>query len=168
MCAKRVLNVISPLTKHCKSLQPTWGTNPQRKSNELKKQQRIFFCEDQRKCTTLQAAYSTDVSVCHECGKFDQSLNDWDPAKPFVASELVKIFDVTHTDSSHKIKLLAQDVNPTIPGLETIPKRKSTRVKLKESDLSMPVPPNKKHLIEIDRSLVESGVLNEDVLCVPA
>ena len=50
----------------------------------------------------------------HECGKFDQSPNDRDPAKPFVASELVKIFDVTHTDSSHKVKLLAQDVNEDV------------------------------------------------------
>ena len=31
----------------------------------------------------------------------------------------------------------------------------------------MPVPPNKKRLIDIDRFLVESSVLNEDVPCVP-
>ena len=106
----------------------------------------------------------------HECGKFDelcQLLKDWEPSNTFVASELAKTFDVTCTDSSHKIKLLAQDVNPTIPGLEIVPKRKSTRVKLKGSDLSLPVPPNKKRLVEIDRSLVESGVLNEGVPCVP-
>ena len=82
-----------------------------------------------------------------------QSLNDWDPANTFVASELAKTFDITCTDSSHKIKLLAQDVNPTIPGLEIVPKWKSTRVK--------------KCLIEIDCSLVERGVLNEGVLSVP-
>ena len=106
----------------------------------------------------------------HECGKFDelcQLLKDWEPSNTFVASELAKTFDVTCTDSSHKIKLLAQDVNPTIPGLEIVPKRKSTRVKLKGSDLSLPVPPSKKRLVEIDRSLVESGVLNEGVPCVP-
>lgn len=31
----------------------------------------------------------------------------------------------------------------------------------------MPVPPNKKPLVEIVHSLVESGVLNEGVPCVP-
>ena len=105
-----------------------------------------------------------------ECDRFDelcQSLKDWDPAATFVASELAKTFNVTCTDSSHKIKLLAQNVNPTISGLEIVPKRKSTRAKMKGSELSTPVPPNKKRLVEIDRSLVESGVLKQGVPCVP-
>lgn len=61
----------------------------------------------------------------YECDRFDelcQSLKDWDPASTFVASELAKTFNVTCTDSSHKIKLLAQDVTPTISGLEIVPK----------------------------------------------
>lgn len=54
----------------------------------------------------------------HECENFDelcQSLKDWYPASTFVGTELAKMFNVTGTDSGHKIKLLAQEVNPAIP-----------------------------------------------------
>ena len=77
------------------------------------------------------------------------------------------------TDAAHKIKLLALELNPTIPGLKIKPKRKSTRKKFEGTSISMPVPPNKRKLKEIntslveDTSLVESGHLNIGIPCVP-
>lgn len=59
----------------------------------------------------------------HDCESFDELchyLKDWDPSRTFVGTELAKMFSVTGTDSSHKIKLLAQVVNPAIPGLEIV------------------------------------------------
>ena len=108
----------------------------------------------------------------HECENFDelcQSLKDWDPASTFAGTELARRFNVVGTDSGHKIKLLAQEVNPAIPGLEIVSRERSTRVKFEGTShaLSMPMPPNKKRLAEIDNSLVRSGVLNEGVPCVP-
>ena len=53
------------------------------------------------------------------------------------------------TDAAHKRKLLALELNPTIPGLEIKPKRKSIRKKFEGTLISMPVPPNKRKLKEI-------------------
>ena len=33
--------------------------------------------------------------------------------------------------------------------------------------MAVPVPPNKRRLVDIDRSLVQSGVLNEGIPCIP-
>ena len=105
-----------------------------------------------------------------ECERFEalkEALLKWDPAKTLVASELAREFNVVGTDSSHRIKLLACELNPSIPGSEIVSKPKSTRKKFGDTSVSMPVPPSKKRLVEIDRSLVETGVLNEGVPCVP-
>ena len=45
---------------------------------------------------------------------------------------LAKDFEVVSTDAANKLKLLALELNPTIPGLEIKPKRKSIRRNLKE------------------------------------
>lgn len=105
-----------------------------------------------------------------ECERFDdfrETLLNWNPANILVASELAKEFNVVGTDSSHRIQLLACELNPSIPGSEIVSKPKSSRKKFGETSLSIPVPSNKKRLVEIDRSLVESGALNEGVPCVP-
>ena len=62
---------------------------------------------------------------------------------------------------SYKIKLLAQDVNPTIPGL-------CSKMEINQDQIESKWPLNAcatKHLIEIDCSLPDSGVL-EGVVCV--
>ena len=86
-----------------------------------------------------------------DCDRFDelrQTLINWNPAKTLVASELAKEFNIMGTDSSHRIKLLACELNPSIPGSEVLPKPKSSRRKLGDSSLSLPIPPNKKRLLE--------------------
>ena len=63
----------------------------------------------------------------HKCENFPKlsgGLSGWDPAKPLVASQLAKEFNVLETDSSHKIRLLAGDLNPSVPGIEIVPKPK--------------------------------------------
>ena len=164
--------------------------------------------DTQHKCTaecnasleksTLQAAYSTDLSFSrlqrhckaqyheppnessrkkkryslqsHPCNRYDElvdKLTNWDDSTPFIATSLAKDFEVVGTDAAYKIKLLALELNPTIPGLEIKPKQKSTRKKYEGTSISMPVPPNKKKLKEIDASLVESSRLNIGIPCVP-
>ena len=106
----------------------------------------------------------------HECDRFDelqQTLRDWDPAKPFIAAELAKEFDILGTDSSHRIRLLAQVINPTIPGLEIVSKPKSTVLKYPDTGKPMAVGPSKKQLAKLDRSLVDNGTLKEGVPCIP-
>ena len=106
----------------------------------------------------------------HECDRFDelqQTLRNWNHARPFVAAELAKEFDVLGTDSSHRIRLLAQTVNPTIPGLEIVSKPKSIVLKYPDTGKPVAVAPSKKRLTELDRSLVESGTLKEGVPCIP-
>ena len=105
-----------------------------------------------------------------ECDRHDElceKLRNWDPAKTLVASELAREHNAVRSDSSNKIKLLARELNSSIPGSEIVPKPKSSRPKLSETSLSMPVPPNKKRLLAIDRSMVASGTLNEGLPCVP-
>lgn len=92
---------------------------------------------------------------------------NWDPANTLVASELAKQLNVVGTDSSHKSKLLACELNPNIPGSEIVSKPKFSRRKLEGGTLSLPVPPNKKCLLDIQRSIMNSGALNEGVPCVP-
>ena len=77
-----------------------------------------------------------------------------------------KEFGINGSDAAHKIKLLAMELNPTIPGLEIKSKPKSTKKCLAGSTLSMPVAPNRKKLAKIDASLVESGQLKIGILCV--
>ena len=77
----------------------------------------------------------------------------------FVATPLAKDFEVVGTDAAHKRKLVALELNPTIPGLE--------RKKFEGTPISMSVPPNERKLKEIDASLVESGHLNIGIPCVP-
>ena len=71
------------------------------------------------------------------------------------------------TDAAHKLKLLALELNPTIPGLEIKPKRKSIRKKFEGTSISMLVPPNKRKMKEINASLVESSHLNIGIPFVP-
>ena len=85
----------------------------------------------------------------------------------FTATDLVKEFGIKGSNGAHKVKLLAMEWNPTIPGLEIKSKPKSTKKRLAGSTLSMPVPPNKKKLAKIDASLVESGQLKIGIPCVP-
>ena len=155
-------------------------------------------CNASLEKSTLQAAYSTDLSFSrlqryckaqyyeppnesirkkkryslqsNQCNRYDElvdKLTNWDDSTPFIATSLAKDFEVVGTDAAHKIKLLALELNPTIPGLEIKPKQKSTRKKFEETSISMPVPPNKRKLKEIDASLVESGHLNIGIPCVP-
>ena len=70
---------------------------------------------------------------------------NWNPANTLVASELTKEFNVVGTGSSHRIKLLTCELNPSIPGSEIVSKPKSSRKKFGETSLSIPVPPNKKN-----------------------
>ena len=72
------------------------------------------------------------------------------------------MFGINGSDATHKIKLLAMELNPTIPGLEIKSKPKSTKKRLAGSTLSMPIPPNKKKLAKIDAPL-----LKIDIPCVP-
>ena len=44
----------------------------------------------------------------------------------FTATNLVKEFDIKGRDAAHKVKILAIELNPTIPGLEIKSKPKST------------------------------------------
>ena len=105
-----------------------------------------------------------------ECDRHDelcQTLENWDPANKLVASELAKEYNAKGSDSSHKIKLLALELNSSIPGSEIVPKPKSTRKKLGGTSLPMPAPPSKKRLVKMDRAMVENGILNEGLPCVP-
>ena len=93
-----------------------------------------------KKCYSLQP---------HQCNRFDElvdKLRNWDDSTPFVATHLAKDFEVVGTDAAHKRKLLALELNPTIPGLEIKPKCKSIRKKFEGTSISMPVPPNKRKL----------------------
>ena len=154
-------------------------------------------CNKQLESSALPSAYSTDVSFsrygnirraqyfsppresdlpvkkrnslqAHECDRFDalcQTLINWDPATPFVASQLAREFNLSGTDISFRIRMLARELDSPAPGLEVDPKPKSTRVRI--LGMPIPAPPSKKKLVEIDRSLVDSGVLKEGVPCVP-
>ena len=60
MCAK----CLQPPDKALQELAANLGyKSPARVKRIKKAAQKKFFCEDQRKCSTLQAAYSTDASV---------------------------------------------------------------------------------------------------------
>ena len=106
----------------------------------------------------------------HECTNFDElnrRIKEWDKSMGFTATNLVKVFDIKGSNAAHKVKLLAMELNPTIPGLEIKSKSKSTKKHLAGSTLSMPVPPNRKKLAKIDASIVESGQLKISIPCVP-
>ena len=45
----------------------------------------------------------------------------------FTATDLFEEFDIKGSDAAHKVKLLAMELNPTIPGLEIKSKPKSTK-----------------------------------------
>ena len=61
---------------------------------------------------------------------------------------------ITGTDRGHKLKLLAIEVNPAIPNLGIQAKPKSVKRKFEETNVSMPAPPSKKVLTELDSSMV--------------
>ena len=105
--------------------------------------------------------------MCIRFEDLKDTLLKWNPAKTVVVSELAGEFNVVGTDSSHRLKLLACEINPSIPRSEIVSKPKSTRKKFGDTSLSMPASPSKKHLVKIDRSLAETGMLNEGVPCVP-
>ena len=65
------------------------------------------------------------------------------------------------------MKLLAIEVNPTIPNLGIQAKPKSVKRKFEGTNVSMPAPPSKKVLAELDSSMVEHGELETGILCVP-
>ena len=67
---------------------------------------------------------------CDRHNELCQTLENWDPANKLVASGLAKEYNAKGSDSSHKIKLLALELNSSIPGSEIVPKPKSTRKKL--------------------------------------
>ena len=97
----------------------------------------------------------------HECSKFPElyeCLKTWDTNTKFIASDIAKLFDVNATDGSNKIRLLAQEINPSIPGLEIVPKPKSTKKRFRSTSMAVPIPPNKRRLVDIDCSLVQSGM----------
>ena len=68
--------------------------------------------------------YPLRLHKCENFPKLSEGLSDWDPAKPLVASQLAKEFNVLDRDCSHKIRLLARDLNPSVPGIEIVPKPK--------------------------------------------
>ena len=91
---------------------------------------------------TTQKGYGIYPLRLDDCDRFDelkQTTINWNPAKTLAASELAKEFNTIGTDSTHRIKLLACELNPSIPGSEVVPKPKSSRRKLGESSLSLPV-----------------------------
>ena len=57
------------------------------------------------------------------------------------------------------MKLLAIEVNPVIPYLAIQAKPKSVKRKFEGTSVSMPAPPSKKVLAELDSSMVEHGEL---------
>ena len=67
----------------------------------------------------------------------------------FTATDMVKEFDIKGSDAAHKVKLLAMELNPTIPRLEIKSKPKSTIKHLAGSTLSIPVPPTRKSLLKL-------------------
>ena len=135
--------------------------------SRLQKYSKAQYYEPPNESSKKKKRYSLQS---HQCNRYDElvdKLRNWDESTPFVATHLAKDFEVVGTDASHKLKLLALELNPTIPGLEIKPKRKSIRKKFEGTSISMPVPPNKRKLKEIDASLVESGHLNIGIPCVP-
>ena len=78
------------------------------------------------------------------------------------------------TDRGHKLKYLAIEVNPTIhnlgiqvPNLGIQANPKSVKRKFEKTNVSMPAPPGKKVLAELDSSKVEHGEFEPDIPCVP-
>ena len=66
------------------------------------------------------------------------------------------------------MKLLAIEVNPTIPNLGIQAKRESVKRKFEGTNVSMPAPPSKKVLAELhSSSMVEHGELETGIPCVP-
>ena len=74
----------------------------------------------------------------HKCTNFDElnrRIKEWDKSMGITATDLVKEFDIKGSDAAHKVKLLAMELNPTIPGLEIKSKPKSTKKRLAGSTL---------------------------------
>ena len=106
----------------------------------------------------------------HECARFDELvayLKNWDSSLSFKATAIADEFGVNGSDRGHKLKLLALEVNPAIPGLQIQPKPKSIKRKFDGTNIAMPAPPNKKTLSTIDAAMVESGELQTGIPCVP-
>ena len=72
-------------------------------------------------------------------------LKGCDTSCPFVATEVADEFGITSTDRGHKLKLLAIEVNPTIPNLGIQAKPKSVNQKFEGTNVSMPTPPSKRY-----------------------
>ena len=105
-----------------------------------------------------------------ECSRYDElvaKVKGWDTSCPFVATEVADEIGITGTDRGHKLKLLAIEVNPAIPNLAIQAKPKSVKRKLEGTNVSMPAPPSKKVLAELDSSMVEHGELETGIPCVP-
>ena len=105
-----------------------------------------------------------------EYSRYDElvaKLKGWDTSYPFVATEVADEFGITGTDRGHKLKLLAIEVNPAIPNLGIQAKPKSVKRKFKGTNVSMPAPPSKKVLAELDSSMVEHGERKTGIPCVP-
>ena len=103
-----------------------------------------------------------------ECSRYDElmtKLKGWDTSCPFVATEVADEFGITGTDRGHRLKLLAIKVNPTIPNLGIQAKPKSVKRKFEGTNVSMPAPPSKKVLAELDSSMVEHGELETGIPC---
>ena len=99
-----------------------------------------------------------------ECSRYDElvaKLKGWDTSCPFVATEVADECGITGTDRGHKLKLLVIEVNPAITEL------KSVKEKFERTNVSMPAPPSKKVLAELDFSMVEHGELETGIPCVP-
>ena len=148
------------------ALQAAYATDTSFSKYEKMRRAQYFIAPSETQCSKKKR-YPLRPEECDSFDDLSQTLLKWDPANTLVASELAKQFNVVGTDSSHRIKLLACELNPRIPGSEIVCKPKSSKKKLGGTSLSVPVPPNKKRLVEIDQSMVESGTLNEGVPCVP-
>ena len=105
-----------------------------------------------------------------ECSRYDEPVakfKGWDTSCPFVATEVADEFGITGTDRGHKLKLLVIEVNPAIPNLPIQAKPKSVKRTFEGNNVSMPAPPSKKVLVELDSSMVEHGELETGIPCVP-
>ena len=86
--------------------------------SRLQKYSKAQYYEPPNESSKKKQRYSLQS---HQCNRFDElvdRLRNWDDSTPFVATRLAKDFEVVGTDAAHKLKLLALELNPTIPGLE--------------------------------------------------
>ena len=76
---------------------------------------------------TLKKRFPVKSSECSRYNELVAKLKGWDTSCPFVATEVADEFGITGTDRGHKLKLLAIEVNPTIPNLAIQAKPKSVK-----------------------------------------